>query len=982
MALSLPSSFGSQALFSTYYLAQPDDYTPLRVLNAFEEAEMDAAMALVPRDEITKLFAVDAGNWNTAGNWYPSGVPGFGAIVCIPEGCVCTYNLNAPLTELFTVRLDGILKTDPAIDTAMLFDTMVITQMGRLQDGTRAHRVDHSKVHQWIIATSNGDIDVTWDTFFQSRGIISLGTVDVWGAFKTPFLKVVSPAGPVASATSLTLASEPTNWKVGDDIVVCATQWRNVGSFGIQNPDRNDRRTLTSSSGTALGWTGGLTYSHQAPVGTTNRTDCAAYVMNLTRNVVFRPDDIDALIRHRGHMMQMHNPAGWSMRNAEIADLGRTSKMAGLFNYLGCIHHTVSSGIAARPLNLSSSPYWNAGSSQIEFGATHQVYSRATSGSRGTLTIEGTDEDGNSQSEVMNYLSGDRTLVTRKYFLTVDNAEYSTRTDRPFVGVLARGRQLNENGVRDLKYNYATGLDETTVYTAIKNTVNIQGRYPFHWHKLGVLGDILLDPPVLDGCSFHGSPGWLVAQHQTHGVIKNCVGFDAQGAGLVGEDGNETGIWQDCLMAGIHGNNDTIYKDNGERAEKDPAVPGTAYWFTGRGLHVRGSIAAGCQGGFIYNVRLQNVQIKAEQYDQPTVTRGRTTTDVDDINIGHFEDCTTYAAQMGFLVVKANSAQGHDIRTVVKRFKAVSCQRGAEFTYTSNYLVLDADVLNDAVSNVGDDAWGLITGINTTNISFVNPVVEGLKYGFNLDHDMTDNSYKTLVEAQRIIINPTFRNITTSNYVNHDANIDLFLATGDLNSDPLVLGSITDSGGTNDRSITGVKHDSIGDVAHPHWPDTYTYLENPDILNIIQTKGYYTDATDGHKYLLNDEWFTSRVTGLMNKVIVPMDITTGYSLTGAVDKGVCDLVNKTGPTMADFSVSLTRNTSKEIDLFAVANVGSGALKSISFQCPMKTKLVDIGNGTITAIPLNDENYTETCYVWVDDVNGNTTRATMTIRVNH
>jgi hypothetical protein len=88
LAADLPSDYGTQAEYATYYKALGE-----AACTCTEQIEMDsheAMLALVPRSDATAVFAVDSGEWGSAGNWYPVGVPGTDDKVLIGEGTVCT----------------------------------------------------------------------------------------------------------------------------------------------------------------------------------------------------------------------------------------------------------------------------------------------------------------------------------------------------------------------------------------------------------------------------------------------------------------------------------------------------------------------------------------------------------------------------------------------------------------------------------------------------------------------------------------------------------------------------------------------------------------------------------------------------------------------------------------------------------------------------------------------------------------------------
>ncbi len=181
-------------------------------------AEHDKLLDLVPRGEATHV-AIANGDWFDPATWYEGRIPGEGAKVLIPEGVSVTYDGESD-ASLFTVRVDGTLSFATDADTKMIVDTMVITSSGHLEIGTAENPVEAGVSTQILIA-NNGDIDVGWDPMLLSRGIVSLGEVDINGAEKTAFLKVAE--APMKGDTVIDLAETPEGWHVGDTIVLTGT---------------------------------------------------------------------------------------------------------------------------------------------------------------------------------------------------------------------------------------------------------------------------------------------------------------------------------------------------------------------------------------------------------------------------------------------------------------------------------------------------------------------------------------------------------------------------------------------------------------------------------------------------------------------------------------------------------------------------------------------------------------------------------------
>lgn len=1024
----LPSTKASQAAYSTYYLALVDDYDAVKAsMTAFETGESNAMKDLVPRSIATKLFAVDSGNWNTAANWYPSGVPATDDYVVIGEGCTCTYNKSSTTINLKWLRVDGTLTIDTTMSTALRFDTMVVMPLATLRVGTRSHPLPAGTTCEFIVDTSRGAVDVlgtsylapNGDPYFQSRGIFSMGVVDMWGATKTPFTRATSQAAPASSATSV-VVDDVTGWAVGDEIAIAGQRYQThsyTANLYRPLPQQTEKRTITGISGNTVSWTGGLTYSHAGPSSTMGM-DTRCYIANLTRNIVIRSDVTAPPLHHRGHTMQMHNYLGWNSRYVEFRNQGRTVKHGGLRNW---IYMEYAAYTANTSLDLTNSPWWNVTASAIVLGPATtgpnflvRLWNIPATAGGGTCTITGTKQDADqtisAQTETIAYTAAaTEIIVGQKYFSTVTDIKFDTNfaAGGPYINIEARARQRNTSGTRDM-YDpvYANH-----VYTTIRNRDNIQSRYPFHWHKIGVLGDVLETPPVLDGCVVNESPGWGYAHHQSHGHIKNCVSYDCVGAGFVAEDGNETGVWKDSIailgssFLGGFGN-----KDSEDEYRLDPARCGMGFAYTGRMIRSLGLIACDMLIGHGYNTRFSplvgtafngfsNPLIPIAQIDQPKVSRGQTTIQVEALPIAAFEDCKAVACSGGIGVIRQGMPLGYDLHTKLLRFESWSCLYAMDITYTVRYASIDCRVLYGFLDgyNVGAGAVGIGFNVkNNTDQSVINPVIEGYETGINLNHSTTATDWEsTGVSFEynslngRAVVNPTFYSCA-ANYGDYDASIDVIKTTAELGS-TFTLGAITqnttnlqlDDVGTYVYHLRATKTDEIGNVEWPHGSDYFSVTVTGG-GNLMTGEGYWTDY-DGTKYTKSHEFYSSRLTGEPKKKLFWVDLTEfdtgnpGYIAGNVTNRGSFDSRLTTPPTFSDFAVSMTRNTNLIID---IAGRASGNTPRFGgFTRPMKTYLKDNEDGTITAVPLADENYTESCYVWVDDVNGNTTRATMTINVN-
>ena len=280
-------------------------------------AEHQQLLDLVPRSEATHV-AIGNGDWFDPSTWYEGRIPDAGAKVLIPRGIEVTYDGESD-ASLFTIRVDGTLKFATDRDTKLLIDTMVVAPSGRLEIGTAERPIDAS-VSARIIIADNGDIDVAWDPTLISRGVLSHGAVEIYGAEKTAFLKVSE--APMRGDMTLHLSEVPTGWQVGDSLVVTGTHKTRLGT-----KSQDEVVQIVAIDGNAITFDRPLEYDHDTP-----REDLFAYVSNLTRNVTFESESgPESAVHHRGHVMFMHND-DVDVRYAAFDHLGRTDKSKPAFD--------------------------------------------------------------------------------------------------------------------------------------------------------------------------------------------------------------------------------------------------------------------------------------------------------------------------------------------------------------------------------------------------------------------------------------------------------------------------------------------------------------------------------------------------------------------------------------------------------------------------------------------------------------------------
>ena len=132
------------------------------------------------------VIAINSGSWFNPNTWKDNQVPKNGDDVVIPDGVTVTYD-NVSETRLNIMRVDGKLQFAPNQNTKLIIDSIFVSKQAELAIGTKDNPIQADKTAQ-IIFTSDTAIDTNWDKKQLSRGLVSHGKVDIFGADKTDFL--------------------------------------------------------------------------------------------------------------------------------------------------------------------------------------------------------------------------------------------------------------------------------------------------------------------------------------------------------------------------------------------------------------------------------------------------------------------------------------------------------------------------------------------------------------------------------------------------------------------------------------------------------------------------------------------------------------------------------------------------------------------------------------------------------------------------
>ena len=299
----------------------PDNFVPLALPHPDDLVKQEEHLALLalvaPGTE--SVTAVKTGMWSDPTVWSGGQIPGNEAKVLIPLGMVVTVD-GKRSERLWWIRVNGELRFREDVVTELLVDTLIVDVSGKLTMGTKDAPIAGNVIAR-IVFIDRGVIDTTWDPHLLSRGLISHGALEVYGEERTAFVSLA--VAPVKGATELMLDVPVKNWRVGDEVKIPSTEYRDEIVNRPSLYDYEETRIIRSisSDGLRVG-VDALVYDHLPPV-ISGFPMLDTYVVHMTRNVILESESKQDATRH-GHIMIMHSPKVDARYFAAI-DTGRTT---------------------------------------------------------------------------------------------------------------------------------------------------------------------------------------------------------------------------------------------------------------------------------------------------------------------------------------------------------------------------------------------------------------------------------------------------------------------------------------------------------------------------------------------------------------------------------------------------------------------------------------------------------------------------------
>ena len=297
-----------------------------QMAHSAEHAELESLIESATPTHI----AVRDGAWSNPTTWQNNQVPGAGATALIGKGISVTYDLESK-ARLENVLIEGTLNFAANQDTEMMVETIINGESGALNIGSADQGIAPENQTR-IIFTSDRTTNAQWDPKQLTKGLLSHGEVNIFGADKLDRVALASDA--LAGSNVLTLKEVPSGWQVDDKIVIGGTEYGWNGNDGDNSRFQDEVLTITSITGNEVRFTNDDITSGNRNVLRFDHTgsrfagegETSLYAANITRNVSFATENgKEVPINQRAHVMLMHNP-NVRVFNAGFYDLGRSDK--------------------------------------------------------------------------------------------------------------------------------------------------------------------------------------------------------------------------------------------------------------------------------------------------------------------------------------------------------------------------------------------------------------------------------------------------------------------------------------------------------------------------------------------------------------------------------------------------------------------------------------------------------------------------------
>ena len=256
-------------------------------------------------------------NWSSTSTWLGGALPGALDEVLIPANSFVNLDMSTTVKD---VSIHGRLRVISPGPINLSTDWMMVHDgLFRVGDAANPYTGKFTLTLEGDDLTFDiPDHDVTDNNAFLM--VMGTGQLELHGAPKSKWTTLGQTA--TAGSSTITLATTPTGWAVGDEIVITST---------VLTMDQAEVRKIMAINGATLTLDSGLSFSHYGMLQTysngvrTWNLDERAEVGNLTRNILIQGDAGFGSDGIGGNMM-FHKGTSVHIDNIELFHMGQQNK--------------------------------------------------------------------------------------------------------------------------------------------------------------------------------------------------------------------------------------------------------------------------------------------------------------------------------------------------------------------------------------------------------------------------------------------------------------------------------------------------------------------------------------------------------------------------------------------------------------------------------------------------------------------------------
>jgi hypothetical protein len=206
------------------------------------------------------------------------------------------------------IEVEGTLLCSRTRDTTVRLIHLLILPGGRLDCGSASDPM----LARVTFIIRDVPLDTARDPWQWGNGIVNFGVQTRVGLPKTAFVELADDA-PIGTS-QLVLASAPTGWEIGDELL--------LPDLRLGTVERETGISIASIAGTVVSLSKPLAFARESIRDPDGGVVLRPRVANLTRNIVVRSENPSGV---RGHTVNIGHMAEWDIRYNEFIGVGRTT---------------------------------------------------------------------------------------------------------------------------------------------------------------------------------------------------------------------------------------------------------------------------------------------------------------------------------------------------------------------------------------------------------------------------------------------------------------------------------------------------------------------------------------------------------------------------------------------------------------------------------------------------------------------------------